>query len=60
MVNYLRSDRKLFPQFTSKQEETMFFKELHYWNVDQEHRQWQEKYLAQFDIKYLKENSSEI
>lgn len=34
LINYLRNDRKIFPDFTTKQEETMFFKELHYWNID--------------------------
>lgn len=27
----------------------MFFKELHYWNIDAEHRAWQEQYLAALD-----------
>jgi hypothetical protein len=55
MINYLRNERKVFPEFSEKHEETMFFKELHYWNVDSEHRKWQEAYLAQFDAAFLKD-----
>jgi hypothetical protein len=40
MLNYLRNDRKVFPDFTTKQEENMFFKELHYWEIDKEHLAW--------------------
>jgi len=40
LINYLRNDRRVFPDFTSKQDENMFFKELHYWGIDKEHRAW--------------------
>lgn len=55
LLNYLRNNRKIFPEFSEKYDETMFFKELHYWNVDSEHRNWQEAYLAQFDAAFLKD-----
>lgn len=45
LVNYLRNDRKVFPEFQTKQEENLFFKELHYWGIDKEHLKWQEDYL---------------
>lgn len=57
LINYLRSDRKVFPSFQTKQEETMFFKELHHWNIDREHREWQEQYLNKFDTSHIREQS---
>ena len=35
LVNYLRNDRKVFPEFNDKNAENMFYKELHYWGIDQ-------------------------
>ena len=35
LVNYLRNDRKIFPEFIEKNSENMFFKELQYWGIDQ-------------------------
>ena len=35
LVNYLRNDRKIFPEFVEKNSENMFFKELQYWGIDQ-------------------------
>jgi len=46
LLNYLRNDRKIFPDFKERQDENMFFKELHFWKIDQEHRAWQEQYLG--------------
>jgi hypothetical protein len=46
LLNYLRNDRKIFPDFKEKHEENLFFKELHFWNIDEEHRAWQEQYFA--------------
>ena len=40
LVNYLRNDRKVFPEFADKNMENNFYKELHYWGIDREHRQW--------------------
>ena len=40
VVDYLRNDRKVFPEFDDKNDENYFFKELHYWNLDAEHREW--------------------
>ena len=35
LVNYLRNDRKIFPEFTEPNSENMFFKELQYWGIEQ-------------------------
>ena len=40
LIDYLRNDRKVFPEFEDRNEENYFFKELHYWNIDEEHREW--------------------
>ena len=40
LINYLRNDRKVFPDFTEKNAENHFLKELHYWGIDSENRQW--------------------
>jgi hypothetical protein len=42
LVNYLRNDRKIFPEFENKNDEHMFIKELHFWGVDSHSRDWQE------------------
>ena len=34
LVNYLRNDRKVFPEFTDKNAENHFYKEMHYWGID--------------------------
>lgn len=49
LVNYLRNDRKVFPEFTDKNAENHFYKELHYWGIDQQYRGWQEQYLKRLD-----------
>ena len=49
LVNYLRNDRKVFPEFNDKNSENMFYKELNYWGIDAEHRDWQERYLTSLD-----------
>jgi len=50
LINYLRNERKVFPDFQDKQSENSFYKELHYWGIDREHRKWQEEYLLKLDI----------
>jgi len=45
LVNYLRNDRKIFPEFSEKNSENHFYKELHFWNIDSHNRLWQEKIL---------------
>jgi len=35
LVNYLRNDRKVFPEFTEKNASNMFHKELQYWGIEQ-------------------------
>ena len=49
LVNYLRNDRKVFPEFTDKNQENHFFKELHFWGIDSHNRAWQEQYLKKLD-----------
>ena len=49
LINYLRNNRKVFPEFTDKNSENHFYKELHYWGIDKEHRKWQEDYLRKLD-----------
>jgi aspartate aminotransferase len=34
LVNYLRNERKVFPEFTEKNMENHFYKELHFWGID--------------------------
>ena len=34
MINYLRNDRKVFPEFKDKNYENHFLKELHFWGID--------------------------
>ena len=34
LVNYLRNDRKVFPEFSDKNSEIHFYKELHFWGID--------------------------
>lgn len=38
LVNYLRNDRKVFPEFSDKNSEIHFYKELHFWGIDQHNR----------------------
>ena len=40
LINYLRNDRKVFPEFVDKNSENQFYKELHYWGIDSEFRDW--------------------
>ena len=49
LVNYLRNNRKVFPEFSDKNMENHFYKELHYWGIDREHKKWQEDYLKKLD-----------
>jgi len=34
LLNYLRNDRKVFPEFSDKNSEIHFYKELHFWGID--------------------------
>jgi len=49
LVNYLRNERRVFPEFNDKNQENHFFKELHYWKIDSHNRSWQEQYLKKLD-----------
>ena len=33
LVNYLRNDREVLPEFSDRNDELMFFKELDFWKV---------------------------
>jgi hypothetical protein len=35
LVNYLRHDRKVYPEFTERNSQNMFLKELQYWHIEQ-------------------------
>jgi hypothetical protein len=39
----------VFPEFTDKNSENMFYKEINYWGIDQHMKQWQEEYLKKLD-----------
>ena len=45
LINYLRSDCRIFPAFDSPNEQNMFINELYHWGVDPHNRSWQENYL---------------
>ena len=34
LINYLRNERKVFPEFEDKNMENHFYKELLYWGID--------------------------
>ena len=38
LINYLRNDRRVFPDFVYKNDEIQFFKELHFWGIDGHNR----------------------
>lgn len=40
LVNYLRNERRVFPEFVDKNMENHFFKELHWWGIDSHNRAW--------------------
>lgn len=40
LINYLRNDRKVFPEFTEKNDENQFFKEMHFWGIDKHNSRW--------------------
>lgn len=47
LINYLRNDRDVFPEFVDKNTQNMFMKELHYWGIENDTNQkdWLENYL---------------
>lgn len=49
VINYLRNDRKVYPEFFDKNQEHLFIKELHYWGIDSDQRKWQEQVLRPLD-----------
>jgi len=57
LVNYLRNNRKVFPEFENKNEENMFHKEVNYWGIDKHNAMWQENYLNKLDKSKLNETN---
>jgi hypothetical protein len=49
MLNYLRNDRKVYPEFTDKNQHNQFIKELHFWGIDAHARRQQEQILRPLD-----------
>ena len=49
VINYLRNDRKVYPEFADKNQEHHFIKELHHWGIDSHQRKWQEQVLRPLD-----------
>lgn len=37
MVNYLRNERKNYPQFENRNDEDKFLRELKFWEIDMHH-----------------------
>ena len=58
LVNYLRNERKIFPEFENKHDEHMFIKELHFWGIDSHSRDWQEQVLGKLDKSFKMRFSS--
>ena len=42
LINYLRNDGKVFPEFKDKNSENMFYEEMDYWGIDQHTKNSQE------------------
>ena len=40
LINYLRSDCRIFPAFETKNEQNMFINELFHWGIDPHNRGW--------------------
>lgn len=53
LINYLRNDRKVFPEFTEKNAENHFYKELHFWGIDSHNRKWHESILKKLDKSFM-------
>lgn len=58
LINYLRNDRDVFPEFVDKNTQNMFMKELHYWGIenDTNSKDWLEQYLEKCNNS-IKRNS---
>ena len=56
LVNYLRNERKVFPEFTNKNEENHFLKELHFWGIDDHNKEWMEETLRKLDKSVVNPN----
>jgi len=50
LVNYLRNDRRVFPEFADKNSENHFYKELLYWGVDSHNKNFFTEYLRRYDM----------
>ena len=49
LINYLRNERKVFPEFNDKNDENNFYKELQFWGIDEEQREVIELKLKNLD-----------
>lgn len=45
LINYLRSDCRIFPAFENTNDQNMFINELYHWGIDPHNKGWQEAYL---------------
>lgn len=54
LINYLRNERRVFPDFAEKNEENMFIKELYFWGIDSHNAGKQEAYLKKLDTMSTK------
>ena len=52
LVNYLRNDRKVFPEFENRNDMNMFYKEMHFWGIDAHNRKMHESILAKLDKSF--------
>ena len=52
VVNYLRNDRKVFPEFAHKNDENHFYKELHFWGIDSHNKKMHEAILRKLDKSF--------
>ena len=50
LVNYLRNDRRVFPEFADKNSENHFYKELLYWGIDSHNKNFFTEYLRRYDM----------
>ena len=52
LVNYLRNDRKVFPEFMHKNDENHFYKEMHFWGIDSHNKKVHEAILRRLDKSF--------
>ena len=60
LINYLRSDCRIFPAFETKNEQNMFINELFHWGIDPHNRGWQEAYLNRLGMNAIKKMDENV